>query len=122
MNFIGPSFSLFPFPFSGFLCVFCACSVRSLPSGGPVRFGKFFCFASSFPSWNDGQFVIISWKMVIEWYLLNNSGRPGSSWRKRFFPSVEITALFVIPNDRGESGFVRKSSPFTYFGRGCIEC
>ena len=39
-------------------------------------------------------------------YLLNNSGKLNDSWRKRFLPSVETTASFVIPNECDESRFM----------------
>ncbi|OIP21351.1 hypothetical protein AUK22_11760 [bacterium CG2_30_54_10] len=34
-------------------------------------------------------------------YLLNNSGKLNGSRRKRFLPSVEMTASVVIPNEGG---------------------
>ena len=43
-------------------------------------------------------------------YLLNNSGKLNDSWRKRFLPSVEMTASFVIPNECEESRFILRIS------------
>jgi len=43
-------------------------------------------------------------------YLLNNSGKLNKSWRKRFLPSVEMTASFVIPNECEESRFMLRIS------------
>jgi len=43
-------------------------------------------------------------------YLLNNSGKLNGSWRKRFLPSVEMTELFVIPNEYEESRFMLRIS------------
>ena len=43
-------------------------------------------------------------------YLLNNSGKLNDSWRKRFPPSVEMTASFVIPNECEESRFMLRIS------------
>jgi len=43
-------------------------------------------------------------------HLLNNSGKLDDSWRKRFLPSVEMTASFVIPNECEESRFILRIS------------
>jgi len=43
-------------------------------------------------------------------YLLNNPGKLNDSWRKRFLPSVEMTASFVIPNECEESCFMLRIS------------
>jgi len=43
-------------------------------------------------------------------HLLNNSGKPKDSWRKRFLPAVEMTASFVIPNECEESRFMLRIS------------
>ncbi|OIP29672.1 hypothetical protein AUK22_02930 [bacterium CG2_30_54_10] len=43
-------------------------------------------------------------------HLLNNSGKLNDSWRKRFPPSAEMTASFVIPNECEESRFMLRIS------------
>ena len=54
-------------------------------------------------------FVIIVFN-ILQLYLLNNSGKLNDSWRKRFLPSVEMTASFVIPNECEESRFMLRIS------------
>ena len=61
------------------------------------------CVKSSFPALLHGQSTGFL-------YLLNNSGKLNDSWRKRFLPSVEMTASFVIPNECEESRFMLRIS------------
>jgi len=48
--------------------------------------------------------------MMSKTHLLNNSEELNDSWRKRFLPSVEMTASFVIPNECEESRFMLRIS------------
>ena len=51
-----------------------------------------------------------SHQLIDDTYLLNNSGKLNDSWRKRFLPSVEMTASFVIPNECEKSRIMLRIS------------